>query len=706
MNLKTSSTKAGRAGSIRGLLAIAAGIGALFGSQLNLTAVVPVVGQLVPVAVYHDLDHPFGLAYDSANNLIWYTRGDTGDARVHSLKPFKSFTSGELSALPVIGGVFQVSPTASQNDVAGTTTVAGTGAEGFAGAHFGSLAYDQNTGQLVAQGNGFILRSFDPFTGSNMIANYHPGSAIDSFSDGLDVDGTNVWFSPDVDNIFRNGALVISAANPSQSTLAGWTGLGTTHTLGWSGCEQVGKNIYAVAVHSGGDTGRSRTIVRFDADTFALAGYDPDGDPVAARWEDLAFDGRYLYAADLRGNANTNAIIGDVYVFDVTGGLSPESDIELTPKVATNQVGTAHTVCASVTGTVGGLTNQPQVGVTVTFTVTNGPNAGVTGTGITDTNGVCCFTYVDSGGAGTDIIDASFVDASGRRQSTFATKIWMSSGNQPPVAICTNVVVSAGSNCVANASIDNGSYDPDGTNVFLTQVPPGPYPIGSNNVCLIVTDSQGASNACCAVVQVVDTTPPTINCPGAITATNDPGQCSAVVSGFVISATDCAIASLTADYPTNLVFPVGTTTVTATAVDTAGNTNTCSFTVTVLDGEAPVASCRAASNPSAKKIPVAGKDPKSGQNPDGYYQLLGKDNCDPNCRLFLHDTASGFIAGPFNSGDIIKLRQSPGGTPSSTPDVPPIAAQVRLNGDGALYAVDASGNISQPAYCLVPPPPK
>lgn len=282
--------------------------------------------------------------------------------------------------------------------------------------------------------------------------------------------------------------------------------------------------------------------------------------------------------------------------------------------------------------------------------------------------------------------------------------------NRPPVAVCTNVIVAAGTNCLANASINAGSYDPDGTNdpITLVQVPPGPYSLGSNNVCLIVTDSHGATNTCCAVVTVVDTTPPTISCPANIVATNDPGSCSAVVS-FLVSAFDaCGGLNLSVDYPSGSAFPAGTTTVTATASDGAGNTNSCSFTVTVLDKEPPIAACRAAVNPGDKKIPVAGKDPKSGQNPDGYYQLLGKDNCDSgtNLVLYIHDTASGFIAGPFHSGDIIKLRQSPGGTPSSTPDSPPIAAQVRLNGDAALYAVDSSGNVSQPAYCFVPPPPK
>src|SRR5206468_1436218 len=151
--------------------------------------------------------------------------------------------------------------------------------------------------------------------------------------------------------------------------------------------------------------------------------------------------------------------------------------------------------------------------------------------------------------------------------------------NHPPVALCANVVVSANlANCQANASIDAGSYDPDTGDVLtITQVPAGPYPLGTNIVCLLVTDNHGASNSCCAVVTVVDTTAASVNCPGNITATNTPGQCSAVVN-FACTAFDaCGGVNGTVQPPSGSVFPVGTTTATFTAWDGANNTNSCSF---------------------------------------------------------------------------------------------------------------------------------
>jgi len=83
--------------------------------------------------------------------------------------------------------------------------------------------------------------------------------------------------------------------------------------------------------------------------------------------------------------------------------------------------------------------------------------------------------------------------------------------NQPPVAACADAVVETGpDNCIADASIDNGSYDPDGGLVTLVQDPAGPYPLGDTMVTLIVTDETGLSASCAATVTVVDVTPPAL----------------------------------------------------------------------------------------------------------------------------------------------------------------------------------------------------
>jgi len=56
---------------------------------------------------------------------------------------------------------------------------------------------------------------------------------------------------------------------------------------------------------------------------------------------------------------------------------------------------------------------------------------------------------------------------------------------------------------------------------------------------------------------------------------------------------DCVTTTLTSGYSSGSLFPIGTTTVTHTATDYAGNTSSCSFNVTVNDVTAPIITCPA-----------------------------------------------------------------------------------------------------------------
>jgi uncharacterized repeat protein (TIGR01451 family) len=88
-----------------------------------------------------------------------------------------------------------------------------------------------------------------------------------------------------------------------------------------------------------------------------------------------------------------------------------------------------------------------------------------------------------------------------------------------------------------------------------------------------------------------DTNPPTISCPTNTTRANDPGQCSALVTYTATATDDRPGVTFTCNPPSGSVFPKGTTTVTCTAIDAAGNRSTCSFTVTVTDTERPTIVC-------------------------------------------------------------------------------------------------------------------
>ena len=93
-----------------------------------------------------------------------------------------------------------------------------------------------------------------------------------------------------------------------------------------------------------------------------------------------------------------------------------------------------------------------------------------------------------------------------------------------------------------------------------------------------------------------DSIPPLVITQANITTSNDSGQCFAVISitslyPFLVYD-ECGINSLTPNgIPTDYEFPIGTTTVTWTASDNAGNIGTEIQTVTVIDTENPVINC-------------------------------------------------------------------------------------------------------------------
>jgi HYR domain len=105
------------------------------------------------------------------------------------------------------------------------------------------------------------------------------------------------------------------------------------------------------------------------------------------------------------------------------------------------------------------------------------------------------------------------------------------------------------------------------------------FPKGTTTVAC--NDSGGAT--CSFTVTVNDTQPPSITCPANITATESPaGSGSATVNYTTPTPTDnCPGATASCAPPSGSSFPVGTTTVTCTAMDTSGNTATCHFSVTV-----------------------------------------------------------------------------------------------------------------------------
>ena len=169
----------------------------------------------------------------------------------------------------------------------------------------------------------------------------------------------------------------------------------------------------------------------------------------------------------------------------------------------------------------------------------------------------------------------------------------------PPTIAATNITVAADAscqaavpdfsntvsdNCACSASDDSEECQ-NHSDIAYSQTPAAGtmLPLGSYTVHIEAND--GANNATKDItLTVADQTAPQISCPSDITVylpLNTPDT-SMVVNFNVTGSDNCSTPAITTNAPAGNVFPVGTTTVTATANDGNGNTASCSFNVTVL----------------------------------------------------------------------------------------------------------------------------
>jgi|GEM_PF-1683991 len=168
----------------------------------------------------------------------------------------------------------------------------------------------------------------------------------------------------------------------------------------------------------------------------------------------------------------SDGTVGTPYIMARGKSLSVISDIDLEPKVATNPVGTSHTVTATVTQTISS-TPVAISGTPVHFAIVGGPNIGLSSTVVTSGLGTASFTYVGAT-TGKDFIVATFIDTTGKTQSSdIVTKEWVAAGHTvtaTPVG-CSPLVVTLVPSVVTGVAF--------GSTLTMTEtivVPPGTAP--------------------------------------------------------------------------------------------------------------------------------------------------------------------------------------------------------------------------------------
>ena len=212
-----------------------------------------------------------------------------------------------------------------------------------------------------------------------------------------------------------------------------------------------------------------------------------------------------------------------------------------------------------------------------------------------DAGGIVSYTLdtseYDCGDIGKNLVELSVRDVSGNVGSCTAEVTVVD--NNPPTVVCRDFEVTlnaAGIATISVDSIDDGSSDACGiAGMELSQSTFTGADLGENAVYLYVTDVNGNSDSCLAVVTVSDEIAPVANCNSIDVFVND-------MSGYALNSVDLAmLAAGSTDNATSFdsltieaspsVFTceqIGdSVTVEITVIDEAGNESSCETTVFV-----------------------------------------------------------------------------------------------------------------------------
>jgi hypothetical protein len=195
---------------------------------------------------------------------------------------------------------------------------------------------------------------------------------------------------------------------------------------------------------------------------------------------------------------------------------------------------------------------------------------------------------------GATTVTCTATDVAGN-SSTCSFTVTINDNEKPSITCPANIVANTDSGQCSKSNVTYTATATDncpGVTVSCSPASGSTFAKGATTVTCTATDVAGNSSTCSFTVTINDTQKPSISCPANIVANTDSGRCDAVVGYSIALGDNCPGVSAVCD-PSTGTFPKGSTTVICTATDAAGNSSTCSFTVTINDSEQPSITCPA-----------------------------------------------------------------------------------------------------------------
>ena len=316
---------------------------------------------------------------------------------------------------------------------------------------------------------------------------------------------------------------------------------------------------------------------------------------------------------------------------------------------------TGNAVTKTFTVTVGGASDTTAPVITIGGNLTveaSGPGGAVvnfTATASDDKDGTVAVTTSRASGStfpvGITTVTATAHDAAGN-VATKTFTVTVTDSVKPVLSLPANITLEATSASGAAATFSASATDNvDGSvAVTLSNASGSNFALGTTTVTATATDRSGNTATGSFTVTVRDTVAPVVTTPANITA--EATSAAGATVNFAASVFDVGGATLSYSKAPGSVFPLGTTTVTVTATDAAGNTSVAKmFTVTVRDTTKPVFTALSTNAPTLwppnhKMVAVTVSGTATDAGGAVTYRILSVTSSEPDNGLGDGDTAN------------------------------------------------------------------